>query len=271
VIADTIAPVANAAFATSGGDMTTATAWLGALAYTVQLYFDFSGYSDMAIGLGVMLGFRLPENFNRPYSAVSITDFWRRWHMSLSRWFRDYVYIPLGGNREGTAKTYRNLLIIFVLTGFWHGANWTFLVWGLYHGALLVIERVTGLGTVTATGPALVLRRAVTFLLVVVGWVFFRAESLDKALAMLRAMLVPSGLGLPDTVSAALTNQRTLVLALALLVVLLPATFVLGRVVQETQGRFAAVARVAVSALAAPYAAVLVAAGTFSPFLYYQF
>ena len=271
VIADTIAPVADAAFATSGGDMTTATAWLGALAYTVQLYFDFSGYSDMAIGLAVMLGFRLPENFNRPYSALSITDFWRRWHMSLSRWFRDYVYIPLGGNRAGAAKTYRNLLIIFVLTGFWHGANWTFLIWGLYHGALLVFERVTGLGKVTAQGPTVVLRRAVTFLLVVFGWVFFRAESLDKAGAMLRAMVVPSGLGLPDTVSAALTNQRTLVLALALLVVLLPSTFVLGRVVEENRGRLAVAARVAVSAVAAPYAAVLVAAGTFSPFLYYQF
>jgi alginate O-acetyltransferase complex protein AlgI len=271
VIADTIAPVANAAFATSGGDMTTTTAWIGALAYTVQLYFDFSGYSDMAIGLGVMLGFRLPENFDRPYSAVSITDFWRRWHMSLSRWFRDYVYIPLGGNREGAAKTYRNLLIIFVLTGFWHGANWTFLVWGLYHGALLVIERLTGLGTVTATGPALVLRRAVTFLLVVVGWVFFRAESIGQALTMIRAMFVPSGLARPEAVAAALTNQRTLVLALALLVVLLPSTFVLGRIVQDSRTRFAAVARVAVAGVAAPYAAVLVAAGTFSPFLYYQF
>src|SRR3712207_2410353 len=112
--------------------MTTATAWVGALAYTLQLYFDFSGYSDMAIGLGIMIGFRLPENFDRPYSAVSITDFWRRWHMSLSRWFRDYLYIPLGGNRDGPAKTYRNLIIIFVATGFWHGANWTFLIWGLY-------------------------------------------------------------------------------------------------------------------------------------------
>ncbi len=271
VVADTIAPVANAAFATSGGDMTTATAWLGALAYTIQLYFDFSGYSDMAIGLGLMLGFRLPENFNRPYSAVSITDFWRRWHMSLSRWFRDYVYIPLGGNRAGTATTYRNLLIIFVLTGFWHGANWTFLIWGLYHGAWLVIERLTGNGTVTATGPALVARRAVTFLIVVVGWVFFRSGSLTQALRMIKAMFVPSGLGLPEAVDASLTHQRMLVLALALLVVLLPATFVLGRVVQEGPGRFAVAARVAVSALAAPYAAVLVAAGTFSPFLYYQF
>jgi alginate O-acetyltransferase complex protein AlgI len=271
VIADSIAPIADAAFATSGGDMTTATAWLGALAYTVQLYFDFSGYSDMAIGLGLMLGFRLPENFDRPYSAASITDFWRRWHMSLSRWFRDYVYIPLGGNRHGAAKTYRNLIIIFVATGFWHGANWTFLVWGLYHGALMLIERATGTGVVTATGPALLLRRALTFLLVVVGWVFFRAQSLGQAVAMLHHMFVPSGFGLPDAVAASLTNQRVLLLALALLVVLLPGSFVLGRVLDSGRSRRAVVTRFAVMAVAAPCAAIVAAAGTFSPFLYYQF
>jgi alginate O-acetyltransferase complex protein AlgI len=271
VIADTIAPVADAAFATSGGDMTTATAWLGALAYTLQLYFDFSGYSDMAIGLGLMIGFKLPENFDRPYSAVSITDFWRRWHMSLSRWFRDYVYIPLGGNRHGTARTYRNLIIIFVATGFWHGANWTFLVWGLYHGALMLIERAGGWGDVTATGPRLVLRRALTFLLVVIGWVFFRAADLGQALMMLRHMFVPSGGGLPEAVSVSLTNTRSVMLVLALLVVLLPGSFVLGRILEAGRTPRAKVTRVAVMAVAGPYAAVLVAAGTFSPFLYYQF
>ncbi|HEX4221091.1 MAG TPA: MBOAT family O-acyltransferase, partial [Pseudonocardiaceae bacterium] len=134
VIADSLAPIVNACFATSNHDMTFGVAWLGAVGYTIQLFFDFSGYSDMAIGLGRMLGFRLPENFARPYSSVTITEFWRRWHMSLSRFFRDYVYIPLGGNRHGDAKTYRNLCIVFVLVGFWHGANWTFLVWGIYHG-----------------------------------------------------------------------------------------------------------------------------------------
>jgi alginate O-acetyltransferase complex protein AlgI len=271
VIADTIAPVADAAFATSGGDMTTATAWVGALAYTVQLYFDFSGYSDMAIGLGLMIGFKLPENFDRPYSATSITDFWRRWHMSLSRWFRDYVYIPLGGNRHGAAKTYRNLIIIFVATGFWHGANWTFLVWGLYHGALMLVERATGTGVVTVTGPLLVLRRALTFLLVVVGWVFFRAESLGQALTMLRHMFVPSGFGLSEALAASLTDQRSLVLVLALLVVLLPGSFVLGRILESGRSRPAVVTRFAVMVVAAPCAAIVAAAGTFSPFLYYQF
>ena len=133
LIADKVAPLADAAFA-GGADVTTPTAWLGALAYTVQIYFDFSGYSDMAIGLARMFGFRFPENFDRPYSAVSLTDFWRRWHMTLSRWFRDYVYIPLGGSRGASETTIRNLLVVFFLTGVWHGAGWTFMLWGLYHG-----------------------------------------------------------------------------------------------------------------------------------------
>ena len=268
LIADSVAPVADAAFATGGG-MSTGTAWLGALAYTMQIYFDFSGYSDMAIGLGRMLGFRLPENFDRPYSAATITDFWRRWHMSLSRWFRDYVYIPLGGNRNGRLRTYRNLVTIFVLCGFWHGANWTFLAWGLYHGGLLVIERVTGWGRVR-TGIALVGQRVVTFLLVVVGWVFFRAPTVTDAFHMLGRMFVPSGVGLPATVNAALTNQRELTFLLSLLVVLLPASFVLGKVIEAGRSRGALAARFAVMAVV-PYAGVLVAAGTFSPFLYYQF
>lgn len=268
IVADSIAPVADAAFA-SGDGMTTSIAWLGALAYTIQIYFDFSGYSDMAIGLGRMLGFRLPENFNRPYSASTITDFWRRWHMSLSRWFRDYVYIPLGGNRGGQARTYRNLVLIFVLCGFWHGANWTFLVWGVYHGGLLVIERVTGWDR-GRTGLALVGQRALTFLLVVVGWVFFRAASLGDAFHMLRMMFVPSGDLLPSLLTTTMTHQRTLVFALALLVVLLPASFVLGRLVDTGSDRRATAARLAVLA-AVPYSAIIVAAGTFSPFLYYQF
>jgi alginate O-acetyltransferase complex protein AlgI len=269
IVADTIAPVANAAFSVHGHDLTTATAWIGVLAYTMQIYFDFSGYSDMAIGLGRMFGFRLPENFARPYSASSITDFWRRWHMSLSRWFRDYVYIPLGGNRGGEAQTYRNLIIVFALTGLWHGANWTFLVWGLYHGALLIIERVTGWNE--AAKSSMVMRRAVTFLLVGVGWVFFRAESVPRALSILHAMFVPSGLHLADVVDVALTNQRTLVLALAMLVVLVPPGFVFGRMLDADRTGAAHVARYAVMSVVVLYAAVLVTAGTFSPFLYFQF
>jgi len=272
LVGDTVGPLADAAFATSAGDLTTGAAWLGILAYTIQIYFDFSGYTDMAIGLGQMFGFRLPENFHRPYSATSITDFWRRWHMSLSRWFRDYVYVPLGGNRAGEATTYRNLLIVFVLTGFWHGAEWTFLVWGLFHGGLLVIERLTGYGASTPTRVAdVVARRAVTLLLVAIGWVFFRAERLGDALAYLRTMFVPTSGPVPDAILAVQTNQRMVVLAGATLLFLMPADLVLGRLIETFDRRPATLLRGAVLFVAAPYAALVVAAGTFSPFLYFQF
>ena len=270
VIADALSPVADAVFALPEDQLTTSVVWLGVLAYTLQIYFDFSGYSDMAIGLGRMIGFRLPENFARPYSAVSVTDFWRRWHMSLSRWFRDYVYIPLGGNRGSSLLTYRNLFTVFLLTGIWHGAAWTFVVWGLFHGVLLAVERATGLAQVaddTWQWP----RRAVTFLLVVVGWVFFRAADMGRALEMLRLMFVPRFGEVPAEVTTVLTDQRTLVFVLGMLVVLMPRDLVMGKVVDESRTRIAGAARVAYSAVGAPYAAVLVAAGTFSPFLYFQF
>ncbi|MTD14124.1 MBOAT family protein [Nakamurella sp. YIM 132087] len=272
IIADSVAVIADGAFATSNGDLTTTTAWIGALAYTVQIYFDFSGYSDMAIGLGLMFGFRLPENFNRPYSANSITDFWRRWHMSLSRWFRDYVYIPLGGNRKGPIRTYVNLSIIFLLTGFWHGAAWTFVVWGAYHGLLMVIERLTGLGTRDPKSVVEdVIRRVVTMLLVIVGWVFFRAVDMDQAWAFLRAMFWPVSGGRSDALIAATTNQGLVMLVIGLLVVMMPASVVMGRVIEDYKSRPAAVFRYVVLFVLAPYAAISAAAGTFSPFLYFQF
>jgi alginate O-acetyltransferase complex protein AlgI len=188
--------------------------------------------------------------------------------MSLSRWFRDYVYIPLGGNRGSTAATYRNLIIVFALTGLWHGANWTFLVWGLYHGALLIFERATNWND---RKSSVALRRASTMLLVAVGWVFFRSQDIPRALAMLRAMFIPSGMQLADQVSAVLTNQRSVVLALATLVVFLPPDFVLGRVLDADRSTAAHVARYTVMSVVVLYAAVLIAAGTFSPFLYFQF
>jgi alginate O-acetyltransferase complex protein AlgI len=270
IVADTVAPAVNAVFALHSSQLTTGSAWLGALGYTVQLYFDFSGYSDMAIGLGRMFGFRLPENFDRPYSATSITDFWRRWHMSLSRWFRDYLYIPLGGNRGTKFQTYRNLYIVFALTGLWHGANWTFLVWGLYHGTLLVIERVTKWGELPP-GRSWPFRRALTQLFVVIGWVPFRSPNLGYALHMLHVMVVPTGSALPVTVSAALTHRVVVVLIAALLVFVMPARFVMGRFVEFGTGRTPLAARIGYALVAAPIAAILVAVGTFSPFLYYQF
>jgi alginate O-acetyltransferase complex protein AlgI len=270
IIADSLAPMVDACFATPADEMTFAVAWLGAIGYTLQLYFDFSGYSDMAIGLGRMIGFRLPENFARPYSSVTITEFWRRWHMSLSRWFRDYVYIPLGGNRDGVGKTYRNLCVVFVLTGFWHGANWTFLVWGLYHGALLIIERAFGWGVTPRSTTAVIGRRALTLVLVVFGWVLFRSPDLVQGLNMIGHMLLPDFAGLTDVIESALTNQRLVILIAAMVIVFLPA-HPTGPLVESSRSTPATALRIGVMTVGLVYAAILVATGTFSPFLYYQF
>ncbi len=187
LVANIVAVPADRLFAMPANELTAAHAWLAVTCYTLQIYFDFSGYSDMAIGLGRMFGFRFPENFRYPYIASSVQDFWRRWHISLSSWFRDYVYIPLGGNRRGTVWMYVNLVSVFFLCGLWHGAAWTFVVWGLFHGAFLVIERV-GLAAWLESMPR-VIRHIYTLLAVMVGWVFFRADSIAGAVAMLRAMV----------------------------------------------------------------------------------
>ena len=160
-------------------------AWIGLVAYSLQLYFDFSGYSDMAIGLARMFGFEFPENFRAPYSATSVTDFWRRWHLSLSTWFRDYLYIPLGGNRKGQFRTIFNLLIVFALCGFWHGANWTFLIWGLYHGLFLILERLL---PAKATQPGGRWGMLWTLPIVMVGWLIFRSNSMEDVSHYLQAM-----------------------------------------------------------------------------------
>ncbi|WP_224240217.1 MBOAT family O-acyltransferase [Hyalangium gracile] len=190
LIANTVALVADRIFALPADQLSTGLAWLGVVCYTLQIYFDFSGYSDMAIGLARMFGFHFLENFNFPYISTSITEFWRRWHISLSRWFRDYLYIPLGGNRGSPLRTYANLVIVFLLCGLWHGANWTFLAWGAFHGAMLVIERLGLLEKLERVPRPL--RHVYTLLLVMVGWVLFRADSLAQAGVFLRAMV---GLG----------------------------------------------------------------------------
>ena len=270
IVADAVGGIADAAFAADGGDLTFAAAWLGILAYTIQIYFDFSGYSDMAIGLGRILGFHFPENFRRPYSAVSITDFWRRWHITLSNWFRDYVYIPLGGSHGSSQSMYRNLVAIFVLTGIWHGANWTFLVWGIYHGAWMLFERITNTRSLEGTTRPW-MRRIITLLIVMVGWVFFRADSLGDAFAYLSAMVTPDLSGLNEAVSVAIDRRALAALGLASIVFLLPASFTMGPKVESSPGRLTTLYRVGLYAVALPYAAVLIASGTFSPFLYFQF
>ena len=219
-IADSLAPLVDHCFALS--NPSTGDAWLGMIAYTAQLYFDFSGYSDMAIGLGLMMGFRFMENFNQPYISQSITEFWRRWHISLSTWLRDYLYVPLGGNRGGTVNTYRNLFLTMLLGGLWHGANWTFLIWGAWHGMWLAIERLFGVNA----APKVInpLKWAFTFLLVMLGWVIFRAENLDVAWRMYSALFNPAmfsgqGWALSELNRASITDLQvaTLVLAYAVM------------------------------------------------------
>jgi len=234
--------------------LSTAGAWLTALGYSLQLYFDFSGYSDMAVGLGLMFGLQIPQNFNAPYRALGIADFWRRWHMSLSRWLRDYLYIPLGGNRRGEARTYLNLFLTMLLGGLWHGANWTFVVWGAYQGILLALGRL--LGPWFAPVPAAI-RRAGTFVLVVLGFVVFRSSSLSMAGAWL-AKLAGQGAG-DGTVPAALV----LWVAVGLLLVnLAPETWDL---------RFGTRLRWAPVYAAAFLIAYLFVNQQASVFLYYQF
>ena len=187
LIADPLGQIADVVFGVTAPELTTGAAWLGVVCYALQIYFDFSGYSDMAIGLARLFGFRFPENFNYPYSAISIQDFWRRWHMTLSAWFRDYVYIPLGGNRFGGWMTARNLWLVFFLTGAWHGASWNFIIWGLWHGLFLSLERLPTISRLLERSPR-VLRTGYVLLVVLIGWVFFRAPTLDHALAYLERM-----------------------------------------------------------------------------------
>lgn len=183
IIANIIGKTADAVFGLELNQMNIVIAWIGAIAYCIQIYFDFSGYSDMAIGLGKMFGFDFKENFNYPYTATSINDFWKRWHISLTVWFRQYLYIPLGGNRKGTTRTYINILIVFLCTGFWHGAEWTFLVWGLYHGIFMILERCK---IINFDGfKSKIIQRIYVLLVVLVGFTLFRAETITQGVHMI--------------------------------------------------------------------------------------
>lgn len=196
--ADQFAQIADLYFKNPVAFHGAAPAWSGAVAFALQIYFDFAGYSDMAIGMALLLGFHFPLNFRRPYLAFSITDFWRRWHMSLSRWLRDYLYIPLGGNRGGNLHTYRNLMLTMLLGGLWHGASWNFVIWGGYHGTLLSLERMAGRDRFQERPPLWLypFRATATFALVCVGWVFFRAATFAESCYVLRQMFTWSGHGL---------------------------------------------------------------------------
>ena len=278
LIANTVAVAADQIFALDPTGLSLPVAWLGILCYTLQIFFDFCGYSTMAIGLGLMIGFHFPLNFNYPYIAQSITEFWRRWHISLSMWFRDYLYIPLGGNRAGPLVTYRNLLVVFFLCGLWHGANWTFVVWGLWHGAFLVFERLGIARLLDRSVPAV--RHVYTLLVVMIGWVFFRADTLGHAWTFLKAM---AGAGQPSHLAPHVLQFLTPETATALVVGMVAATPLLGRLVRAglDAARSAAGGRILVGTGEALYLAGLfglfalavmsLAAGTYNPFIYFRF
>lgn len=187
LIANSVAPAADHLFNLDVTSISSGIAWIGTLAYTLQIYFDFCGYSNMAIGLAFMLGFTFPKNFDYPYSSKSITEFWRRWHMSLSFWFRDYIYIPLGGSHGGRLSTIRNLLIVFFVTGLWHGAAWTFVFWGMFHGFFVVMERLV-LKRWLEVSPTII-ARAYTLIIVMIGWIFFRADNFGAASSITKALV----------------------------------------------------------------------------------
>ena len=270
MIANSCGQITDVIFGLNPELLDTKVAWLGAITYTLQIYFDFSAYSDMAIGMGLMFGFVLPENFKRPYSAVSITDFWRRWHITLSRWFRDYLYISLGGNRIGLTRTCLNMTIVFVLCGLWHGANWTFLFWGIYHGLFLVIERITGLRELPDHSYK-ILRRFMTMLIVIIGWVFFRSQDISQAIQFLEAMFTLTDWPITYELSRALNYRNVLFLLSALSVFFLPGNFLTIKLLIDRKDPVPVIAGALMILLLLPYCAALIVGGASSPFIYYRF
>ena len=268
LIANPLAMLADPIFAMSYQDISTATAWIGILAYTFQIYFDFSGYSDMAIGLGKMLGFRFPENFDAPYTSLSVSEFWRRWHITLGAFMKSYLYIPLGGNRKGVARTYLNLVVVFLLSGFWHGASWNFVMWGAFHGAFLILDRLFMLKTLDRLGkiPAM----ALTFFAVSAGWVLFRTETLGGALQFYQAMFAfRSGASLP-------WQPQHLFLVLAALISFAPATTIGQKAMQKLfadhyTSKSLTVIIVFLLLIILPLAVGSLASNNFNPFIYFRF
>jgi alginate O-acetyltransferase complex protein AlgI len=262
LLANYLAQIADNAFDYLAGSTTVAMAWLGALCYTFQIYFDFSGYSDMAIGLGRMFGFHFDENFNYPYVAGSVTEFWRRWHISLSSWFRDYVYIPLGGNRVKTPRWVFNLFVVWLLTGIWHGANWTFVVWGLLYFVILLAEKTSGFANRLGW-----LSHVYTMLVVTVAWVLFRADDLGAAGVYIQNMVGIGASGLADAAFVSYIRSAAVVLIAACI----GCTPLLSRIfakLRDTKLRFAeSLWLVIVFVLAL----LQVVSSTYNPFIYFNF
>ena len=273
LLANSMGEMADAIFALNAGNMATSLAWIGAVAYTFQIYFDFSAYSDMAIGLGRMFGFHFEENFRYPYISKSITEFWRRWHISLSTWFRDYVYIPLGGNRKGSGRHIRNIIVVWFLTGMWHGASWNFILWGLWFCVLLLGEKYFW-GKWMERLPSLC-RHGYTMFLVVISWVLFRCETLPQVVDYISVLMGAKGTGLYDgqTIYYLLQYRWELIFAFF---ASLPLKELLKKYLQEKED--SSLCQMLYHGGAPAFAAVLfvlsyirLAAGSFNPFIYFRF
>ncbi|MEE3334132.1 MAG: MBOAT family O-acyltransferase [Ruminococcus sp.] len=264
LLANTLGSVYSSVQASDIGSLSTLSAWIGIVCYTLQIYFDFSGYSDMAIGLGKMFGFSFCENFRYPYLADSVTDFWRRWHISLSSWFKEYVYIPLGGNRKKTPRVIANLMIVWLLTGLWHGAAWNFVLWGVYYGVLLILEKYV-LDDFLKIMPD-VLKRIITIILVMVGWVLFSSNTFADALNYLRIMFTLSG-GVVDSYSLYLLTSNIILIAVGL--------FCCVPIYKRIAKRFDTVLVSRIKAFAFPVLLILcyvyMISETYNPFLYFRF
>ena len=269
LIANAMAVAADAIFDATSADVNIIGAWIGAIAYVMQIYFDFSGYSDMAIGLGKMFGFHFKENFDHPYISLNVKEFWRRWHISLSSWFKDYVYIPLGGNRKGSARTVINKIIVFFLTGLWHGANWTFVVWGLFHGFFSLLEELI---PKLKNLPKLV-GHIYLMIVVTVGFVIFRAESIGQAFVMIGKMFAGFDFG-KGPMSLAL--QQFTPFFIAMLVVAVVASGGLNRIqalINGEEGRSSKfeIASYVMSMLLLFWCILRLSSGSYNPFIYFRF
>lgn len=276
LIANNAAEIADTAFSLPIETINAPVAWLGSLAYTIQIFFDFSGYSTMAIGIGLVMGFRFPINFNYPYISTSITEFWRRWHMSLSSWFRDYLYIPLGGNKKGFIRTYINLFAVFFLCGLWHGAAWTFLIWGVFHGLLLVIERL-GLKAFLDKCPRII-SHLYTLLMVIIGWIVFRAENFDQALVFIGSLFKFQNVTIPSELIRVLNNENILfsLLGVFLSLPLLPRLLTLMNILPSLDTHQSLTVKqnslvVLLAIIGMLVCSVYVISGTYSPFIYFRF
>lgn len=267
IVSNTVAAICDGIFG-STNTVPAFTAWVGVICYALQIYFDFSGYSDMAIGMGHMLGFDFLENFNYPYVSCSVQEFWRRWHISLSSWFRDYLYIPLGGNRRGKVRTYINLIIVFACTGLWHGASFSFIVWGLWHGLFLVIERL-GFKKVLDKLPKFI-GWIYTMLVVLVGWVFFRADTLSAAMKYLGEMFSFSG-GVANGM-AQFDNLSFIITVIAIVLCTPVYQFLKGKLEKTDGGKKAAFVIGAVLATGLFILSVIFLTGSgYNPFIYFRF